>query len=147
MTKSYVVEGDFTSLTRGRLYSGKLYDVWQQHSMLFGNGLESQHMGSRKFMGKVRVDVVFYIPFSGGISEKVRNEKCNSYLHNKPNISALMRALEIVCTGILFEDAAIIVSMSATKVLSTSPRIEIVITEIQNGKRTNEEKTPQRDNR
>jgi Holliday junction resolvase RusA-like endonuclease len=142
MTKSYVIEGDFTSLTRGRLYSGKLYDAWQQYTMLFGNGLESQHMGSRKFMGKVRVDAIFYIPLSGGISEKVRTEKCNSYASTKPNISALMRALEIVCTGILFEDAAIIVSMSATKVLSNMPRIEILITEIQNGKRTDEEKAP-----
>lgn len=145
MIKVYVVEGDFTGLTRGRLYSGQVFDAWQHAQLLFSNNLESQHLGERKFMGKVMLEVIFYLPFERGVGERKKKERDGNYSANKPTVSALMKALEELCTGMLFEEAAILVAVKVEKRSSRLPRLEIVITEIEDAKRNDEKKAPQRE--
>jgi Holliday junction resolvase RusA-like endonuclease len=131
MVKVYVLEGDFTGLTRGRLYSGQVFDAWQHAQLIFSNHLESQHLGERKFKGKVILEAIFYLPFERGVGERKQKERDGNYATNKPTMSALLKAFEDLCTGMLFEEAAILVAVKVEKRLSRQPRLELVITEIE----------------
>lgn len=142
MVKNYEIEGDFSPLARGRTNGGKQFDTWSHAVLLFGNGIESQHMGERLFKGHLSVDMVFYLAFEMGVGEKRRQLLNNKHVSSRPRMSALLKALEEICVGVLFEDGSIIVSVRAEKRRSTNPRLEMIITEIDDAKGTgSKEKT------
>lgn len=135
-------------LARHRVIRGKLFDAWAHSNHVFTNVLEAQHMQERHFKGNLAIKAVFFLDFPDGMGQQRRKERDNRYHTTRPTLGALMKAIEDLCTGLLFEDPAIIVSMLIEKRLSTVPRLELIISEVTDAKRDgNEEKTPQRDDR
>jgi Holliday junction resolvase RusA-like endonuclease len=148
MTKTYLIEGDFMPLARHRATKGKLFDAYAHSHLIFTSVLESQHMKERLFKGNVAVKAIFYLDFPDGMGQQRKMGMDNRFHTTRPTLGALMKAVEDICTGLLFEDPAIIVSMLIEKRLSMTPRLELIISEVKDAKRDGEEaKTPQRDDR
>ena len=146
MTKTYLIEGDFMPLARHRAYSGKIFDAWAHSHLTFTSVLEGQHMKDRHFKGNLAVKAVFYLDFPDGMGVQRRRERDNRWHTTRPTLGALTKAIEDLCTGLLFEDPAIIVSMLIEKRLSIIPRLELIISEVSNAKRDgSEEKAQQRE--
>lgn len=136
MIKTYSIEGDFMPLARHRAFRGKLFDAWAHSHMIFTSVLESQHLKERLFRGNLAVKAVFYLDFPDGMGEQRRKERNNNFHTTRPTLGALTKAIEELCTGLLFEDPAIIVSMLIEKRLSRTPRLELIISEVPHAKGT-----------
>jgi Holliday junction resolvase RusA-like endonuclease len=145
--KIYLIEGDMVPLSRHR-GGTKFYDAWAEAHMVFTNVIESQHMQDRPFIGPLAIQATFYLGYPDGMSLKRRTERDGCYYTNRPTLGALTKVIEDMCSGLLFEEPATIVSMSIEKRVSTHPRLTLLISEVEDAKRDgNEEKTPQGDDR
>jgi len=130
-----LIEGDFMPLARHRASRGKLFDAWAHSHLIFTSVLETQHMKQRFFESPIAIKAIFFLDFPEGMGEKRRQERNNRFHMTRPALGALTKAIEDLCTGLLFEDPAIIVSMLIEKRLSIIPRLELIISEVKDAKR------------
>ena len=123
----YVVMGDPVPLARARI-GNKGRTMWDsQKQVKFGWGLQlqTQHEGRPLFMGPLHVEIDFYItPPQAG-------KKLIGKYHNiRPDLDNLIKFVLDVANKILYADDNCIASISCRKKYDSSPRTEIVITQL-----------------
>jgi len=125
----YVIPGDPVPLLRARMAKGRRpWDSQKQIKMHCGLQLTQQHGHRPPFQGALHFDVTFYFPFPQAIS-KAKLATMAGKLHTyRPDLSNLIKFIEDVATGILFNDDCLIASINAKKCYDHQPRTEFAIT-------------------
>jgi Holliday junction resolvase RusA-like endonuclease len=137
--KTYIIEGNPTALKRPR-YSSKtnrMYNPQRSHMLVISISLQNQHDNDPIFEGPLHMDVTFYMPYSSRVSkrkinkvrEAIANNQPVNYLpaDTRPDLDNLIKLLADCCTGVLYQNDAIITSITAKKVYDDNPRTEFSI--------------------
>jgi len=124
--KSYIIPGTPIPLKRARVnfQKGRIYDdqnILKENIRFF---LKQQHGDAPLFAGPLKVSFVFYFK---------KNKITNFYHTYIPDLSNLIKMVEDIGTGILYEDDCLIAEISAVKCYSSSSRTEFTITELAKG--------------
>ena len=120
----YIIKGDPIALARPRVGGKKVYDAQKHEKLVAGIDLRNQH-GKRSFYsGPLHLRVVFYLklPRDNHIQEG------DPHI-SKPDLSNLIKFIEDIGTGILYEDDKWISCIEAHKVYGKEPRTEFTIEE------------------
>lgn len=121
----FVIHGSPTPLARAR-YSTKSNRVWDcQKQIKLATGIEVANIyGDTRMMGgSLHLEIYFYFQSS-------KQHKTGKYHVFKPDLSNLIKFIEDVCTGIIYNDDCLISSISAHKIYDTKPRTEFELWEI-----------------
>lgn len=126
----YIIPGDPISLARPRLGPHGFYSIDTDKRFYFKNYISNQHNDMRMLQGPLKLDITFYFKISLRKQGKSCGFKPNSFMFYKPDLSNLIKFIEEVATGILYDDDCIIASISAQKRYDTTPRTEFTLVEI-----------------
>lgn len=131
----YIIKGNPVSLMRPRNLNLQYWDSLSKFKHEAIQELENQNKEQKIYTKPVHVDINFYFdqPHS-----PLKPYHPHGYNSSKPDITDLIKFVESITTGILLKDTNIIASISSCKKYSEAPRTEIVITEIENGKKSAE---------
>lgn len=143
VSKTYILSGNPVPLHRGRVYNNKVYDDQKHQKVVSGIEVINQHDRSPKFSGPVHMTVVFYMPNPKGFKRKGLH-------HFKPDLSNLIKYVEDVMTGVVYNDDAQIASINASKEYSKHKnalgvsvgRTEITISTVESYEERKDEKPP-----
>jgi len=124
-TCTYVVEGKPIPLARPRFGRGRCWDEQKLTKVVFGIHLVKQHDSHPFFEGPLQLLVKFFMP----IPKRARNKDGKPH-YIKPDLSNLIKFVEDVGSGILYEDDSVITSIKAEKIYSKKPRTEITVIQI-----------------
>lgn len=121
----YVIMGAPIPLARPRFSKKTVFDSQKHKKLIMGIHLRNQHQDKPMYTGNLHMDIVFYL-----ISPSVRKhgDMEEAYHVKRPDLSNLIKFVEDIGTGILYEDDALICSLTATKKYSKEPRTEFEIT-------------------
>ena len=90
--------------------------------------IQNQHQGGL-YSGPLLLDVTFYFPMPVSLKKK-----WEAMLHTpnfyRPDLSNLIKYIEDVCTGLIYEDDCLITEIRAKKLYSNIGRTEFTLTEI-----------------
>jgi len=103
------------------------WDSQKQIKMATGLHLTHQHGQRPLFQGALHFDVVFYFPFPQAISKAKLATMAGKFHIYRPDLSNLIKFIEDVATGILFNDDCLIASIVAKKCYDHTPRTELSI--------------------
>ena len=129
MNKVYVINGDPVPLLRPRFsrYTQRVYNSQKNTMLVASIDLQSQHNQLPFFKGALHLDITFFM----APSKSLRLSK-KQIFHGKPHIfrpdlSNLIKFVEDIANGVLYEDDCIISSITAKKVYDIIPRTEFTI--------------------
>lgn len=88
--------------------------------------LQSQHNTMKKFEGPIHLDVTFFFEYPSSMAKSKR--LMGSFKHTKSDLSNLIKFVEDIAIGVLYDDDSIIASISAKKVYDSKSRTEFTIT-------------------
>jgi Holliday junction resolvase RusA-like endonuclease len=125
----YVVPGDPVPLARARMGNRRMWDTQKEQKLFFGLQLRNQHEESKFLTGPLHLDVIFYLPIPG-YKQRKTSSLSGKYHSIKPDLSNLIKFIEDAATGVLYQDDALICSITSKKIYDTTPRTEIVITRV-----------------
>ena len=128
MQITYVIPGNPVPWKRAGHANGTFYDQ-QKHAKL-GTGLyiQNQHQGGL-YSGPLLLDITFYFPMPVSLKKKWES-MCNTPNFYRPDLSNLIKYIEDVCTGLIYEDDCLITEIRAKKLYSNIGRTEFALTEI-----------------
>ena len=132
-SKSFVIPGTPVPLKRPRINfkSGKVYDEQSQYKNSIQLLLLSQRGRAPLFQGPLKISLSFYFMWREG----------KDFYHTSvPDLSNLIKMVEDIATGILYNDDCIIAEISAVKCYSPSSRTEFTITELARGEKYGDDK-------
>lgn len=111
----YVIQGDPIALARPRVGYKKVYDSQKNLKLVASIELEGQHEGV-PFSGKaLHLDVTFFMPFPQNMS-LIKQEKLTGTHHIfRPDLSNMIKFIEDIATGIIYNDDCLIASVTAKK--------------------------------
>lgn len=89
--------------------------------------LRQQSFGHH-FEGPLHLEVTFYFAIPKSRDKKLIQ---GTYHYYRPDLSNLIKFLEDIATGILFDDDCIISSITSKKCYDDCPRTEFIITELE----------------
>ncbi len=128
MQITYVIPGNPVPWKRAGHANGTFYDQ-QKHAKL-GTGIyiHNQHQGVL-YSGPLLLDITFFFPMPISLKKKwdTMRHKHNYY---RPDLSNLIKYIEDVCTGLLYEDDCLITEIRAKKIYDDIGRTEFTLTEI-----------------
>lgn len=121
----YILSGDPIALKRPRFRKNSgVYDPQKSEKERSQFELKMQH-GARKFIsGPLELIITFFMKIP---ESKKRTVKPYLYHPIKPDLSNLIKFVEDVATGILYEDDSIIASIQAVKYYALVPRTEFIL--------------------
>jgi Holliday junction resolvase RusA-like endonuclease len=125
--KRYVINGEPFACARPRFGDGRIYDSQRETKLLVGITLESQHNEEPLFQGPLNLNISFYLPIFS--AKKI---KLNQQPHTQlPIITNLVKYIEEIARGIIFDQECTIAALVARKYYSTNPRTEIIVSELE----------------
>lgn len=134
-SKSYIIPRQPVPLRRGRVnyQVGVVYDDQKEHKNNVRLLLRKQHGSAPMFKGPLKLAVTFYFG---------RLDPQDFYHTYIPDLSNLIKMVEDIGTGILYEDDCLIAEITAVKCYSTSSRTEFTITELAKGESNGNDTVP-----
>lgn len=129
--KIYVIKGDPTPLARARAGNRRVWDSQKQEKLVAGINLKHQHGSLPFYEGPLHLDVTFFMKIPEQISIRKRETYLHKYHVYKPDTSNLLKFIEDISTGVLYNDDCLIASISTKKVYDSNPRTEFIITKLE----------------
>lgn len=131
MGMKYIIPGNPIPLARARHGNRRTWD--SQKAIKFGWGvqLQNQHNEKKFYTGPLLLDINFYFEIPKTHKKKY-DLLSNSYFLQRPDLSNLIKFVEDVATGILYQDDCTICSINTNKFYDdgNGPRTEFYITEL-----------------
>ena len=124
-SKKFEILGNPVPLARARTNKGRFYDSQKQLKVHWRNELENQHQEEPFFCGPLFLEIIFFMPIP-----KHSRDLRGFHHHIRPDLSNLIKFIEDAAQGVLYEDDAIIASISAEKRYDNEPRTEFILTEL-----------------
>ena len=128
--EKYIVLGDPIPLARPRFSKGHVFDSQKLKKLNISSMIMHQHGCKKKFTGAVHLEVIFFMGIPSSISKKKKEQIEGSPHKCRPDFSNLLKFIEDVAQDILYDDDCIIASVCGSKVYSTQPRTEMIVTEL-----------------
>lgn len=128
--KKYLIPGKPTAWQRVNPYGGRPYDTQKSLKFDWGIDLHDQHGDDPLFKGPLHLEAYFYFPIAKTIKPAERFKRKGSYHSFRPDLSNLVKLIEDVATGILYEDDSLIASITAYKLYDDRPRTEFSLREL-----------------
>lgn len=134
-SKSYIIPGDPVPWKRAGINwnAKRHYDEQIGLKNSLGFYLKKQHGNAPMFTGPLRMSFIFYF------GRKKSKKFYHTYI---PDLSNLIKMVEDIGTGILYEDDCLIAEISAVKCYSTYSRTEFTITELVKGESDGNDTVP-----
>jgi Holliday junction resolvase RusA-like endonuclease len=132
-SKSYVVYGNPIPLARCRYSGVRVYDSQKNLKLIWGIGLQKQHNDEEMFIGPLQLELFFYFPIAKkGVSHNKIQSLKSTWHFKRPDLSNLLKFVEDVATGIIYEDDCIISEVLVKKFYDdgNGPRTEFTIREL-----------------
>jgi Holliday junction resolvase RusA-like endonuclease len=128
----YVITGCPIPLKRPRFakQTGRVFDPQIFVKARCVNEIMLQHNNRPLLAGPLHVEVTFYMPIPSSCSNKTRESLMGSFHHKMPDFSNMLKFIEDVCTGIVYEDDRLICSINGCKLYDLVPRTEISFMEV-----------------
>jgi Holliday junction resolvase RusA-like endonuclease len=128
--EQYCIWGQPIPLARPRLCRGWIFDSQKHKKMDSYDILVAQHGNKPKFTGPVTLQVVFHMKMPATASKKKKLEMDGAPHFARPDFDNLLKYVNDVAQGILFDDDCIVAQVCGCKQYSFQPRTEITITEM-----------------
>ena len=122
----YVIKGDPIAWARAGLHGKRVYDTQKHQKLVAGITLRDQHQGRPMYQGPLSLDVTFYLK----IPQRRNDNWDNKPHYSPPDFSNLLKFIEDIGTGLLYEDDRLISHVSGKKVYGIEPRTEFTIMEL-----------------
>lgn len=119
----YVVPGDPIALMRAKLGRGRMYDAQKARKLVTGLTIRNQHKDKPFLTGPLFMLLGFYLPIPLHVKNKDNYE--GKYHFSPPDLSNVIKYIEDVCQGIVFQNDCIISATFSDKVYSQWPRTEV----------------------
>ena len=126
-TLCYVLQGDPIPLLRARHGLRRTWDSQKQIKLVKGIELRNQHNDNPFLSGPLRLDISFYFAIP---KSRKKNTLLGAPFVQVPDLTNLIKFIEDVGSGILYDDDRAIVEIISRKLYDFSPRTEIKITEL-----------------
>lgn len=123
MAKRYIIPYDPIAWARPVPRHSRVWDAQKNLKFSWGIVIAKQHENLPLFKGPLHLDIHFYFKIP-------KKKKDSKYYIAKPDLSNLIKLIEDICTGILYEDDRLIVYITSTKTYDAQPRTEFSIYEI-----------------
>lgn len=130
--KVYVIKGDPRPI--GVTKSGtcqKIWDIKKSLKEITIMDLEGQHQSDTLLKGKLHLSVTFFMPHRKSLTTMRKKTKTGEYHASKPRLCDLVKFIEQISKGIIYEAEGIISSISSKKVYDSKPRVEFSFKELQ----------------
>lgn len=126
----YCIPGDPLPLARARYGNGRVYDSQKQLKVHWGIVLQHQHQDREFYKGALSLEVTFYFKYPKSTANKYIKQSIIHH-HVKPDLSNLIKFIEDVAQGILYQNDSRISVIQAQKLYDhENPRTEFCIREI-----------------
>lgn len=123
----YTLSGDPSALSRVQFGQGRSPEEHKHIKMITRISLTSQHNDAPFLIGPLHLHAVFILPLS-------------ARKNTKPEISNLIKFIEDICSGIVYQNNCVIHSICSEKRYGINPRTEFTLEGI-NEKNYKEQKT------
>lgn len=128
MQITYIIPGNPVPWKRAGHSNGTFYDAQKKNKFTTGIYIQNQHQGAL-YAGPLLLDISFYFPMPVSL-KKNWESMINQPNFYRPDLSNLIKYIEDVCTGLLYEDDCLITEIRARKLYSDIGRTEFTLTEI-----------------
>lgn len=128
MEARYVLMGNPGYHTKAGMPNRRIWDLHQETKIRYQLSLGNQHGDRPLFKGPFSLTASFFLAAP-------TQKKTGGYFTLRPDLSDLVRFLELAAIGILFNDDAYIVSVNAQKYFHADPHTIFIIKEIDNDKK------------
>ena len=120
----YIITGNPIPLQRPRFspISKRVYDSQKDIRHLHACELRLQYGTTLPIHHPLHVDLTFYMPIPQSKRKKIPPAHIT-----RPDLDNLIKWILDIATGIIYDDDALICSISAKKIYDTNPRTEIII--------------------
>lgn len=127
MTKRYVIPGMPMSLKNVSPSRRNIWDTNKSIKLTARNYLEDQNEYGALYSGALILDIDFFFSLPPNLCKQ--SPICHT---QKPTLTSLIKFVEEVASGVLFDDDCFIAHINATKTYSEHPRTEFTLLEIKN---------------
>lgn len=128
---NYIIPTTPVAWKRAGVCGKKFYDQQISEKADYAVIIQYQHQTKPLFSGPLELIVTFHMPIAASINKKARLNIEGSWHRYTPDLDNCLKFLLDTCTGILFDDDAIIASVIAKKVYSCNPRTEFSISTLE----------------
>lgn len=129
-SRTYILLGDPVPLARARMSPYRVYDSQKQIKLVAGINLRNQHNDEPLLQGPLLLDVTFTLAMPRSWSRKKQGELVGSSHIFKPDLSNLLKFVEDIATGIIYNDDCIIAQVMAKKVYGPEPSTKFTLTQL-----------------
>lgn len=128
--KTYVIYGNPTPLARPRLAHNHIYDSQANQKVVASIDIKNQQADTPFLTGPLHLSVTFFMKTPESISLKKKEALYGKYHIVKPDISNMIKYIEDIATGIIYNDDCLIASIDSKKVYDAIPRTQFTLKEI-----------------
>lgn len=111
-------------------YGPRPWDTQKSLKLEWSESFSEQHGSDPLFKGPLHLEAYFYFPIAKTLKKDERTERLGSPHSFRPDLSNLIKLIEDVATGILYEDDSLIASIAAYKIYDLRPRTEFSLREL-----------------
>lgn len=127
----YIIPGTPTPLQRVRFVDRHCWDSQKALKIKIGIDIDKQHGDLPQYTGAIKLLVVFYFRPAQSLSVK-KQEFLNNKSHViRPDLSNLIKFVEDIAIGRLYNDDCIISEIVARKCYDCNPRTEFEIIQLE----------------
>lgn len=124
-------------VSKGRPRVGKWGTYTPEKTVNYENLVKYCYMEQgqeRKLDGPLRMDVCFFFPIPKSVSNKKSLDMDKGVIKHtkKPDLDNCIKAIADSLNGFAYEDDSQIMTLTACKYYSSTPRAEVTITEVEN---------------
>ena len=124
----YVLYGNPIALARPRIGWKKIYDSQRQVKMEVALQLQQQHQENPFFKGPLSLEIIFFMPIPKSQGALAKRSDLEDRLHTfRPDLSNMIKFIEDVGNGVIYEDDALVARIKAEKRYSLDPRTELIV--------------------
>jgi Holliday junction resolvase RusA-like endonuclease len=127
----YVIHGIPIPLQRVRFVNRHCWDSQKELKTKIAIEIESQHNNQQRYSGAVKLLIDFHFPFPQSMSLKKQIALQSKSHVFRPDLSNLIKFIEDVAIGILYNDDSIIAEIVARKCYDAQPRTEFEIIQLE----------------
>lgn len=127
----YVIEGNPVPLQRVRFVNRHCWDAQKALKTKIGIDIERQHDDSPFFSGPLKLIITFYFEPATSLSVTKRHRLSGVSHVFRPDLSNLIKFVEDIAIGIIYNDDCIIAEIEARKCYDSIPRTEFEIIQLE----------------
>lgn len=128
----YILEGTPIPYTRSAMSKSKEFDTYKKLKFAHSNNLQEQHQSKALFCGPLKLELCFFFE-RPRIRKNPQEDPDNGYAllnynAHKPDLFSLLRFVQDIAQGIVYETDASLVTIIMEKKFYKEPKTEIRIT-------------------